>query len=525
MLARPLGEFFGALLQQNLPRTRGRLGIAIVLRRRDGLERFLYLKAFRLRIAVHHHVADVIEQTIRPIAPALEGKQFRRVINQRRRRLPTPERFVFDHIFQKRNVRLHAANAKLLQRALHPIQRERKIHPARGDFHQQRIIKRRDHTAGVALPAIEPQPETGRRAIGDDAPVIGREIVGGILGGHAALHGVPDAHHIFLLGQLHHLAVQRVPLRHLNLRAHEVDARHHFRHRMLHLNARIHLDEIPRLGIHIVQKLHRARVVIPDMLGQFQRRRAQLVPHRFIQRNARSNLHHLLITPLHRAIALVQMQNIAVLIAQNLHFNVLGVLHVLLEEHRRVAERAARLASRFIEQPLQILGFMHHPHPTPATTEGSFDDQRKPNLLRDLHRLGAGFNCVIRTRKHRHASGLGQRARLGFVAHLPQQLRARPHKCQPRLNARLGEIGVLGQKSVARMHEINPVLDSHSHDTLDIEIRAHRPLAHAHHIRLISLKPMHRQPVFLRINSHRTQIHLRGRAKDANSNLAAIGRQ
>ncbi len=95
-----------------MPRARGWLGIAIVLRRRDGFERLLHFKAFRLRITVHRHVADVIEQPIRPIPPALESKQFRRVINQRRRRLPAAERFVFDHVFQKRNVRLHAANAK-----------------------------------------------------------------------------------------------------------------------------------------------------------------------------------------------------------------------------------------------------------------------------------------------------------------------------------------------------------------------------------------------------------------------------
>ena len=74
------------------------------------------------------------------------------------------------------------------------------------------------------------------------------------------------------------------------------------------------------------------------------------------------------------------------------------------------------------------------------------------------------------------------------------------------------------------MHEIDPVFSSHSHDTLDIEIRAHRPLAHAHHIGLISLETMHRESVFLRINRHRPQIHLSGRAKDADGNFAAVGR-
>ena len=216
-----------------------------------------------------------------------------------------PKGFVFDNVLDERNVRLHAADSKLLQRAVHAIQCNREAHAAGGDFHQQRIVKGRDHTAGIALPAIESHAKTGGGAVSDDAPVIGGEIIGRILCRHARLDGVPHAWHVLLLGQLHHVPVQFLPLRHLDLRPHQINAGHHFRNRVLHLNARVHLDEVPLFGIHVVQELHRAGVVVLDVLGQFHGRRAQLAAHRFIQRHTGGNLHHLLMAPLHGAIALV----------------------------------------------------------------------------------------------------------------------------------------------------------------------------------------------------------------------------
>ena len=374
LLACPRGEFLRALLQKNLPRACGRFLIAVVSRLGDRREGLFHLKPFRLRIAVHHHVANVTEQPVRAITARAEGEQLRRGIDQRRARLTIAEGLVLDDVFDERNVRLHAADAEFLQRAVHAIERNRKAHATGGNLHQQRIVERRDDTAGITLPSIEPHAETSRRTVSDDAPVIGREIVGRILRGHPRLHGVPHARHVLLLGQLHHFTVQFAALRHLNLRPHEVDTGHHFRDRVLHLNARVHLDEVPLLGIHVVQELHRTGVVVPNVLGQLHGRGAQLAAHRFIQRHTGGNFHHLLVAALHRAIALVQMQNVAVLVTQNLHFDVLGARHVFLEEHRRVAKGAIGLAAGFIEQPLQILGLVHHAHTAPATAEGRLDD-------------------------------------------------------------------------------------------------------------------------------------------------------
>ncbi len=53
---------------------------------------------------------------------------------------------------------------------------------------------------------------------------------------------------------------------------------------------------------------------------------------------------------LHGAIALVQVDHVAVLVAQDLHLDVFGVRDVLLQEHRRVAKGAAGFGLRLVQQ-------------------------------------------------------------------------------------------------------------------------------------------------------------------------------
>ncbi len=75
------------------------------------------------------------------------------------------------------------------------------------------------------------------------------------------------------------------------------------------------------------------------------------------ERDGRRDFNDLLMPALHRAIALVQMHHVAVLVAENLHLDVLGARNVFFQKHRRIAERAARLALRLIQQIREIAGF------------------------------------------------------------------------------------------------------------------------------------------------------------------------
>jgi hypothetical protein len=68
------------------------------------------------------------------------------------------------------------------------------------------------------------------------------------------------------------------------------------------------------------------------------------------QAEARRDLDDLLVAALHGAVALVQVDDVAVLVAEDLHLDVLRARDVLFEEDRGIAEGAAGLALRFVEQ-------------------------------------------------------------------------------------------------------------------------------------------------------------------------------
>ena len=146
------------------------------------------------------------------------------------------------------------------------------------------------------------------------------------------------------------LIEKRVPLRDEDLRADEIDAGDAFRDGVLHLDARVHLDEEPVVLIHVVEELHGAGVVVADAVGELHRRVAKLFPHDRIEVHRGRDLHDFLVAALDGAIALVEVDDISVLVAEDLHLDVLGALDVALQENGRVAEGVLRLGAGFREE-------------------------------------------------------------------------------------------------------------------------------------------------------------------------------
>ena len=90
---------------------------------------------------------------------------------------------------------------------------------------------------------------------------------------------------------------------------------------MLHLDARIHLHEVVRT-ILVEQHLDRAGADIVDRLRPRDGRRAHRLAQRFTDGWTRRLLDQLLMPALHRAIALAEMQDISVSIAEYLKLDV-----------------------------------------------------------------------------------------------------------------------------------------------------------------------------------------------------------
>ncbi len=107
---------------------------------------------------------------------------------------------------------------------------------------------------------------------------------------------------------------------------------------MLHLNTGINLDEVEVALVLIDEKLHGTRVLIAHFTADRQGRIEQALAHVVVQRQRRSDFHHFLVPPLHGAVALEEMDQVAVLVAQELDFYVARLLDETLDEDVRTAK-------------------------------------------------------------------------------------------------------------------------------------------------------------------------------------------
>ena len=167
-----------------------------------------------------------------------------------------------DEVDQERDVGLHAADAEFLQAALDVASGLLVGQPPRRHLHQQRIEVGRDDRAGEGGAGVEPDAHAAGRAIGGDPAVVGEEAVLGVLGGDAALNRRPHRLDLRLFPEPD-LGIGELPaLRHAELAADDVDAGDLLRDRVLHLDPRIHLDEVKAVGIGIDEKLDRAGILV-----------------------------------------------------------------------------------------------------------------------------------------------------------------------------------------------------------------------------------------------------------------------
>src|SRR5258708_39411655 len=88
----------------------------------------------------------------------------------------------------------------------------------------------------------------------------------------------------------------------------------------------------------------RAGAAVADRTGRGDCRRSHFFSFPGIQARRRRLLEHLLVAPLHRAVALEEMHYIAAPVAEHLDLDVARPLEVALEQHAIVAERRLRLS-------------------------------------------------------------------------------------------------------------------------------------------------------------------------------------
>src|SRR5438093_432 len=147
-------------------------------------------------------------------------------------------------------------------------------------------------------------------------------------------------------------------------------------------------------------------------------------------------------TTLNGAVALEEMGDGPVEVAEELDLHVPRALDVALAEDAIVPECSLRLSPRGVETFVQLVVRAHHAHAAAAAAGRRLHHERKSDLvgLAGRHNRNAGL--------HRDA------LRLELVYARTERIGRRPDPSQLRCADGLGEVGILGEEAVARVDSV-----------------------------------------------------------------------
>ena len=330
--------------------------------------------------------------------------------------------------------------------------------------------------------------------------------------------------HVLLLRQADLRTAQGIPGGDQQLGADDIHAGDHLRDGMLHLNAGVHLNEVVVPGF-VHQKLHRTGADIVDGLGDLHRVTAQRL-HRLLGYRPRGGeLHHLLIPALERAVPLAQMVDVAVLIGQDLHLDVLGLLQILLHKDIAAAEGLLRLAVYQLIGGLDLLRPVAAAHTASAAAGGGLQNDGEAEADGLFQRVVGVPQRLGAAGDDGHAALDGDLLGAELIAHLGQHIGGRAHEQDAVFLARPGKIGVLGQKAVAGMDGGDAPAAGKADDAGDVQISAQGRLLLTHQIRLVRLGAEQRIGILVGIDGHGMKPQIVAGAENTHRDLAPVGDQ
>ena len=151
----------------------------------------------------------------------------------------------------------------------------------------------------------------------------------------------------------------------------KIDAGHHLRHRMLDLQARIHLQEIEFTSA--ADEFDRAGVAVTRGARDAGRDITNATAFRLVERRRRCLLDDFLKAPLHRAFAVEEMHHVTVGVSKDLHFDVTRTLDIPFDIEAAVAEITRAFAAGAQDLIIERRIFADDAHSLAAAARGRFD--------------------------------------------------------------------------------------------------------------------------------------------------------
>ena len=241
-------------------------------------------------------------------------------------------------------------------------------------------------------------------------------------------------------------------------------------HRVLHLQTGVHLQEIV-LQLRIDDELHRAGAAVAHR----QRRGHRVAAHRLAHRGADDRggrfLDDLLSPALRAAIALAQMNGVAVRVGKHLHLDVPAAFDQPLEHQPVVAEGALRFAPRAGQRLGQLVEVAYQTHAAATAAGHRLDQQReaapaRPSGQRGVVLLSRPGSRARRARRLRACRRLARA--LSPIGGDRRRRRADEH--QAGVGAGLREVGALAQEAVAGVHRVGAAARAPLDQCVDLQV-------------------------------------------------------
>ena len=290
----------------------------------------------------------------------------------------------------------------------------------------------------------------------------GRELLRGVLGVDAALDRVA-AQDDLVLGDGQLLAG-----RGHDALADDVDPGDHLGHAVLDLHARVHLQE-EVLAV-LQEALDGAGADVVDGARGLDADLADALAHLLVDGGRGRLLDDLLVAALDRAVALAEVDDVAVAVGEDLDLDV--------ARDRAGSARGRRCASEKNFSPSRAAPSKAAsssdsssatrkplPPPPPAALTATGKPMSSAMILRASSTVATGS---VVPGHDRHAGGLHQLAGARLGAHRLDRAGRRPDEGDARVLAGLGEGRVLGQEPVAGVHGLGARLAADLEDPLDV---------------------------------------------------------
>src|SRR5947207_5428998 len=205
-----------------------------------------------------------------------------------------------------------------------------------------------------------------------------------------------------------------------NLLEDQIHIGDHLGHRMLDLDAGVHLDEIKFTVL--VQEFDGADAEIVDVAHGLRDGFADRVARRRVQGGRGAFFPDLLMAALQRAVALAEVDGAALAVAKHLDFDVARPLEIFFEIDRIVPERDLGFGPRARQRQGQFGFGAHDLHAASAAAGGRLDQHRKTNIARNAERVRVRADAAIGTWHDRNAEATRGALRLDLLPHQADML-------------------------------------------------------------------------------------------------------